>query len=602
MRSIYIILTLSLLLSCSRDAFQDTATVGTVSGPVEVGLCVGASSQDVIYTKTYAGPDGLSSLWETADRLAVWALDAAGGCLLEAVPFSLYAADGGRAFFSATLPEAMPEASYTYYAAYPLPKSVSGTEVSYTLSGSQDGISSGGEDIMLSAAAVGGPLKAIDWKLYGHEEMQLSMNHALHRLRFYTEASDALAGEPVRRIVATFPKDVTGDVSFDITRPSDARLSPGGATITIEPKEPVAISSGGQRNYLTASIFPTTFAESDVMTVALYTDTKVARTTIPLRGRTFAAGHSTPVKIVPQTVGSHYQIAFNLAANNLGEDIQKITLTAPEGCKWGDDLTNVYEYSPGREFSAGENFVLEYESQAAFMSLSGKEITVTYDSQHVTISETIRVESLAGKNSAALALNVPYLLYEDFSAVGSFSYDDQYSGGFNSGSKDSHAFLSGWTGARIGASAGQSIRIACRRETSADYPARVDAAPLNGTIKSPVDLSVEFDYGANNQFGGISIITNPDVGQTCHVGYVTSTQGYKSGATNGTFEDGNSFYVKEYSGSYTSTPNTAQYTIHNVPAGGIFRLTIRTEIEHQAGTNNTTAWLYIDNVKIKIAK
>jgi hypothetical protein len=199
-------------------------------------------------------------------------------------------------------------------------------------------------------------------------------------------------------------------------------------------------------------------------------------------------------------------------------------------------------------------------------------------------------------------LNVPYLLYEDFSAVGSFSYDDQYSGGFNSGSKDSHAFLSGWTGARIGASAGQSIRIACRRETSADYPARVDAAPLNGIIKSPVDLSVEFDYGANNQFGGISIISNPDVGQTCHVGYVTSTQGYKSGATNGTFEDGNSFYVKEYSGSYTSTPNTAQYTIHNVPAGGIFRLTIRTEIEHQAGTNNTTAWLYIDNVKIKIAK
>ncbi|MBQ3658980.1 MAG: hypothetical protein II963_02350, partial [Bacteroidales bacterium] len=154
----------------------------------------------------------------------------------------------------------------------------------------------------------------------------------------------------------------------------------------------------------------------------------------------------------------------------------------------------------------------------------------------------------------------------------------------------------------IGASAGQSIRIACRRETSADYHARVDAAPLSGTIKSPVDLSVEFDYGANNQFGGISIITNPDVGQTCYVGYVTSTQGYKSGATDGTFESGNSFYVKEYSGSYTSTPNTAQYTIHNVPAGGVFRLTIRTEIEHQAGTNNTTAWLYIDNVKIKIAK
>ena len=601
-RVLNIILALFLLLSCSRDYVVDTPATGRAAGPVKVGLYIDESSQDIIYTKTYATEDGLSSIWEAGDKLAVWAIDVGGGAALGAVPFSLYASDRGKAFFSATLPEAMPSGTYTYYAAYPLPKSVSGTNVSYTLSDVQDGISSGGEDIMVSAAAIGGPLEAIDWKLYGHEEVHLSMDHLLHRLRFYTEAADELGGEPVRRIVASFPKAVTGDISFDVTRPSAAVVSATGATVTIEPETPVAISGADDRHYLTASIFPTAFAESDVMTVALYTDTKVARCSIPLRGRTFAAGHSTPVKIVPQSVGSHYQISLNLASNNLGEDIQTITLSAPSGCKWGDNLTNVYTYSPGREFSAGESFVLEYEDQAAFRSLSGKEVTVTYDSQHVTISETIKVESLVGKNSTSLALNVPYLLYEDFSTVGSFSYDDQYSSGFNTGSKDPHSFLNGWTGARIGASAGQSIRIACRRETSADYPARVDAAPLSGTIKSPVNLSVEFDYGANNQFGGISIITNPDVGQTCYVGYVTSTQGYKSGATDGTFESGNSFYVKEYSGSYTSTPNTAQYTIHNVPAGGVFRLTIRTEIEHQAGTNNTTAWLYIDNVKIKIAK
>ena len=593
---------LVLLLSCSRDAFEDTAASGVSSGPVEVGLCVGEAAQDIIYTKTHATLDGLSSVWEAGDKLAVWALDAGGGHQLEAVPFSLYASERGRAFFSATLPESMPGGTYTYYAVYPVPATVSGTNVSYTLSDRQDGKSSGGEDIIVSAAAVGGPLAAIDWKFYGHEEMQLSMDHILHRLRFYTEEEDALGGEPVKRIVASFPKAVTGGISFDVANPSAAVVSASGSTITIEPDEPVAVSDADNRHYLTASIFPTAFVQSDVMTVALYTDTKVARATIPLKGRSFAAGHSTPVKIVPQTVGSHYQISFNLASNNLGEDIQAITLSAPAGCKWGDKLTNVYQYSPDREFSAGESFVLEYEDQEAFQSLSGKEITVTYDSQHVTISEKITIGSLAGKYSASLALNVPYLLYEDFSAVDSFSYDDQYSSGFNSGSKDSHSFLSGWTGARIGASAGQGIRIACRRETSADYPARVDSAPLNGTIKSPVDLSVEFDYGANNQYGGISLITNPDVGQTCYVGYVTSTQGYKSSVTTGTFEDANSFYVKEYSGSYTSTPNTAQYTIHSVPAGGVFRLTIRTEIEHQAGTNNTTAWLYIDNVKIKIAK
>ncbi len=184
--------------------------------------------------------------------------------------------------------------------------------------------------------------------------------------------------------------------------------------------------------------------------------------------------------------------------------------------------------------------------------------------------------------------------------MGTFSYDDEYTSGFNTGSKNAHSFLDGWTGARIGAQAGQCIRIACRRETSANYSARVDSAPLKGTLKSPVDLSIEFDYGADNKYGGLVIITDPNVGQTCFIGYVTSSGGYKSGDTAGTFESVNSFYLKEYTGSYTSTPNKASYTIHNAPAGGIFRLTLRTEIESQAGTTNTTDWLYIDNVKIKI--
>ena len=41
-------------------------------------------------------------------------------------------------------------------------------------------------------------------------------------------------------------------------------------------------------------------------------------------------------------------------------------------------------------------------------------------------------------------------------------------------------------------------------------------------------------------------------------------------------------------------------TVHDVPAW--FRLAWRTEIEHQAGTTNTTAWLYIDNIKVQITQ
>lgn len=104
----------------------------------------------------------------------------------------------------------------------------------------------------------------------------------------------------------------------------------------------------------------------------------------------------------------------------------------------------------------------------------------------------------------------------------------------------------------------------------------------------------------NNQFGGISLITNPDVGQTYFIGYVTSTEGYKSGDDDGTFETENQRYLFEKSGSYDSTPNTDTYYLNNVPTGTV-RITWRTEVQHQAGTNNTTCWLYIDNVKVQIA-
>ena len=575
------------------------------SGPVKVGLSLsGDNSGAAILTRTAAGEDGLTTRWEAGDRIAVWARSRSGAQVLSGTPFTAYAISEEKTFFTATLSEAMPDGQYTYYAAYPLPEQISGTTATFSIPATQDGRSGRGEDIMVSSSATAGPLQPMDWMNYGHDELLLGMNHLLHRLRFYVEDLPILGGEAVQRIVADFPRDVTGKIQVDITAPSAREIASDGASrLVIQPEEPVALSeTGAQRNYLTASILPSTFAAEENLSVTLYTETKIARMAVPLQGRTFAAGHSTPVKLVPQQVGTLCRVYVRLDENHLGEDIQSLTLTAPAGCKWGDSLSNEFTYTPGGEFGAGTAFVLEFEDEQAFRSLSGKHITATYESAHVIISEELDIESLDGKYATTLRLQVPYLFEEDFSSVGTFSYDDQYTGGFNTGSKSAHSFMNGWTGARIGAEAGKCIRIACRRETSANYSARVDAAPLRGTLKSPANLHVEFDYGADNQFGGIAIITDPDVGQTCFVGYVTSSGGYKSGDTTGTFEDGNSFYVKEYTGSYTSTPNTAEYTIHNAPQGNAFRLTIRTEIESRAGTTNTTAWLYIDNIKISIAK
>lgn len=90
-----------------------------------------------------------------------------------------------------------------------------------------------------------------------------------------------------------------------------------------------------------------------------------------------------------------------------------------------------------------------------------------------------------------------------------------------------------------------------------------------------------------------------DIGQTVYIGYVTSNTAYDSGDTTGTFEDANSFEINEKTGSWTSTPNKANFTLPNVPAG-LVRITWRTNTLYNASLTNTTCWLYIDNVKVRI--
>lgn len=597
LRKITVFAVLLLLNACSGELRELPS--GSVAGPVEVGVSVKEGPGISMEVKS-AGGDGLSTVWEDGDAISLWGIRDDGTSVLTAQPFTCYGVMDGAAFFTSSLIAPMPEGKYTYYLTYPAPVSYSGLDAVFRVPAGQDGKSGSGEDIMVSVPVRHGPLLPIDWSAAGHDGASFRMSHLLHRLRFYTE-DPRLDGEPVQRIVATFPRNVAGLVNVDLKDPGISSVSAEGSNvITVNAGNPVPVSGPGVRNYITASIVPTSFSDGESMQLRLYTETKVADVTIPLQSRTFAAGHSTPVRIIPQSVGNHCKIYFDVLSNNLGEKVDRITLSAPEGCRWGDSTGNTLVVTPEGGIEDRYAFVLEYDDESAFRTLSGKAITVTYDSEHVAISEKLTVPDLNGRLSARLSLNVPYLLYEDFSTVPSFSSNDNY-GTSSAGSKSAYSFLSGWTGGRVGAEAGKCIRIACRRETSADYDARVDSAPLRGTLKKPSDISVEFDYGADNQFGGIPIIVDGNVGQTCYIGYVTGTGGYNSGATDGTFESDNSFYVKEYTGTYDNTPNNDSYVIHSAPSGGTVRISWRTEVEHQAGTTNTTAWLYIDNVKVRIA-
>lgn len=578
--------------SCQKGAVENVGNVGRHT----IGFCTGEAS-----TRTMMNPDGLTASWEKGDRIAVWAKNSAGEYTLNNTLFSVYGADGARAFFTATIDASMPEDRYTYFATYPVPESVSLTKATFTIPSIQDGKVSGGADIMIANPLLHGPLDEVQ-ELSDYTKLGMSMEHILHQFRLYLpEGEDKLGGEAIVKMVLTFPKPVAGKLVADFTdTEAAAEFSGEEKSITLKLSEPLVNSTSSERKYAMAAFFPSSFEASESINIKIYTETKIANAyPVNLEGRTFAAGHSTPVRLSFSDIQEYGRLRFTVSSNNLGENANAVRLTAPQGCTWGDGST-IYEYRPGHEITTGETFEIPFENLDTFRTFSGKDVTVTFDTEHVDATQTVRVPDLTGLSLVEISAGLPYLLYEDFSTVETFSSNDAFSKGSIAFSKSPYSFLDGWTGGRIGAEGGKCIRIAARREASSGYGARVDSAPII-SLKKSTDIKVSYDYGVNNKYGGIAIITDGNVGQNVYIGYVTDTKGYNSGDDSGTFESDNTFYAKEYTGSYTSTPNSDTRIIHSAPTG-VLRITWRSAAEYQAGTTNTTCWLYLDNIKVQIAK
>ena len=574
--------------SCQKGAVENVGNVGRHT----VGFCTGEAS-----TRTMMNPDGLTASWEKGDRIAVWAKNSAGEYTLNNTLFSVYGADGARAFFTATIDASMPEDRYTYYAVYPAPESVSGTKATFTIPSVQDGRVGGGADIMIAAPVLHGPLDEVK-ELSDYTKLGMSMEHILHQFRLYLpEGEDKLGGEPIVKMVLTFPKPVAGKLVADFTDPeAAAEFSGEEKSITLKLSEPLVNSTSSERKYAMAAFFPSSFEASESINIKIYTETKIANAyPVNLEGRTFAAGHSTPVRLRISDIQEYGRLRFTVSSNNLGENANAVRLTAPQGCTWGDGST-IYEYRPGHEITTGETFEIPFENLDTFRTFSGKDVTVTFDTEHVDATQTVRVPDLTTLNFAEISAGLPYLLYEDFSTVEAFSSYDTF--GFSSaGSCNAVSFLNGWTGARVGAEAGKSMRVAARRESVANYDARVDSAPIIA-LKKESDIKVSFSWGSNNDFYKL---VGGDCGQNVYLGYVTSDTAYKSGDKTGIFEDENKFFTKEKTGTYANTPNAETMVIHSAPAG-LVRITWRTSVEYSAGGNSTTCWLYLDNIKVQIAK
>lgn len=577
----YLILTLSLLvLACGKESFDTPAA----SGPVTVGLVVGGAD-----TRTTINDDGISTSWEKGDRIALWATSQNGTATLSAQQFGLYYRDGSLAMFTATLPSAMAEGTYNYWATYPAPKSVNGTKATFNLPNTQDGTISGGAAIMVAQPAQGPQLSKVTdipkpFEIYdGH--LSLQMKHATHALRFFAPSNKwgFNDGEKIERIQFTMPQGIAGDLTLDYTDLDAARTTANTSnTISLNLTKPIGASaSASALEHACAAILPTAaFAAGDAISMKIYSKRQMVEQAISLAGRdAMQAGHITPIALDCSSPVERPKIAFRITTNNLGEQPYRITLTSADtNTKWLITDDHIYEYYTGSTTSTianGNGFDIHYDEET-LASISGKSVTVTYESESAIITNAITMPAMTVGNNYTVNLTVPYLMYQDFSNIA--NYNDEATTGTKT--LDSVG-LPGWTASRTRSSAGSHMRLRPFYAVIGRYQGRMDSEFFGSRLKKSVTVKVTINAGAEK------IATPLQVGKTTTAGAIEASIAIESVSTTLNLAKGTNSSMPSF--TYTVTGVTANH-----------RLSWRTNIT--SGLWGTYSDTPIDNIKVSIAK
>lgn len=566
-----------LLVSCEQFEIPTTSA----DGKVRVTIKSGATD-----SRTSVAENGLSTTWCNDDQIAVWASNGSTNAL-NAQPFKVFYSHGGYVEFTSDITP-MGDGTFTYYSTHPVPASVSGTTATFPIERVQQGSFDGTNDVLVAYPASGLALENED------AEVSLRFKHKMHTLRMFVPDDVDGMGEPIRRIDITFPTSVVGDVSVDYTSATTpATLANGSEVISIEIPEGLSASSDAARKYAYAIVFPATMNESDQITFTLRSDNY--RSVQSFGARTLSEGGSTPVRLTCSP-DNRTILRFTIDNNFLGEKPTKVTFTAAIGEAVADAATTFDKYG-------------YYDLDVTDLEgLAGQPITVTYESESAIVSQQLTLPNYEAGKLTDVVLTVPYLLYEDFSGMSAFENNTYEFGAFNYNPSaitlDSYG-LTGWTGARIGGGANTNIRIACRYESgigvAASYKGRCDSRPLSA-IKAgkSVKLNVTYNYGADmyeSMGSGGSV--------TFWAGTTTTTGAIKGDVGISNVVLGESVLSTDgpcVEGSwYGNTPNTQTYTVDGCSS--------TTRLSWRVGTNRGGSiagrgyyWLYIDNVKVSIAK
>lgn len=600
-----IVLTIILFTGCSSKERTPKP-----NRQVEIFLnAIQQSSEDssLPTTRTTIGGEALDrTYWSERDTIQLyWRNTGSSDALNSGQPFSFYQFGATRSLFSTTMDE-LTAGSYDYYAAYPKPAAVNGTQVSYDLPAQQPGTYStpipksqyrGNLDFMLAT-----PLTAQPGL---NEESPLTMRfvHQCHVMRIQVPTDHDHWGSPIRKLRVEFPSPVVGKMTMDLTNPTATpTLTEGSNTVTAVLSKPLTESEEDDVNGNYVWLFLCPGAVNGTVRFTAYDENGYQSESLTIElNKTLEAGKITPVNLtIPQELPVSW-IDFSIVGNNLGEEPQSFTVTAPEGATFRNGTaTQTFAINSENKYSLA--FYNEVDGVAVGDLLSQEGVTITYDTPNVLISEQTAV-TVQPEGHTSTNLTVPYLLYEDFANITTNDAHADDNGGTAYGLDD--AGLPGWTGSRWKTEANTSLEIRTYIWTSTSHTnhqfGRVDSPPL-AHLKpgKTVSLQIVYDAGAttdaSNRYPvckfGSTTQSGPIAGGYC----ATLFGGDKSNPPSPA-----QTYAVALGGTPTvMTDINRTHTLSGCTAET--RLTWFIDYEGSGLVTAKTYYLYLDNIRVSITK
>ena len=588
---------MALLGGCSKMGGNEAEQVATKS-ELSIGLPIGIS-------RTAVDAEGRAS-WTEGDTFALWAENATGGYLYDAVEFQMfyYWHSLQEAIFTSKNANSLAEGDYTYYAVSPKPESTKGVKASYTIPTVQLGATFNGAYDVMVANPVVAPAILTD-KI---NSLPLDFQHKMHIVKI--AVAENKLGVKIGKLKFTFPSEVVGKVTVDAVNASAApTLESASRELTIDCGEGV-----GAGDTVWGVIFPQTIA-GNINLVAEGIDGSLSLEKSIALSKECLAGHITPLSLtVP---GPKATLRFSIGKNNLGEAVENLTIADHNGTALALTKSgSSYDYS------------VNSDSASVFDAYKGKTFTATFESKSAIVKGQFTMPSsyTTGVNIIP-ALTVPYLFDEDFSCIhtsaskdgdNSLGSDDRNQGGARLDSYMSH---SGWNAARFMLGVGTCPRINARYQQvkiiisfASSHHGRLDS-PAMTNLKSgaKVNLNVQFDAGAaeysgkllGQQVAVVSVATHTNSANPID-GIPMGTKGLGSNFSTTLADYGTTHHDQMLSIDYGLESFSSVFPTYSAYVTDVNNATRLCFYPHATFTvediGNNEIGIYIDNIKVSIAQ